>query len=39
MARLIETDCTVTYEGRGSTFRDRGVRLLVIKDDNALLCQ
>lgn len=37
MVRLIETDCTVTYEGRGSTFRDRGVRLLVIKDDKSFL--
>ena len=37
MVRLIETDCTVTYEGRGSTFRDRGVRLLVIKDDGSFL--
>lgn len=35
--RIIETDCTVEYDGRGSTYRGRGVRLLIIKDDGSFL--
>lgn len=37
MVRMIETDCTVEYKGRGHTFRDRGHRLLIIKDDDSFL--
>ena len=35
--RLIEADCEINYDGRGSTVRGRGVRLLVFKDDGSFL--
>lgn len=33
---LIQVDCTVHYVGRGETFLDRGVRLLMIKSDGSV---
>lgn len=35
--RLIEADCEINYDGRGSTVRGRGVRLLIFKDDGSFL--
>jgi RecB family endonuclease NucS len=33
---LIQVDCSVHYVGRGETFLDRGVRLLMIKSDGSV---
>lgn len=35
--RLLKVDCEVDYDGRGSTRRGRGVRLLILKDDGSFL--
>lgn len=35
--RVIEADCEINYDGRGSTTRGRSVRLLMIKDDGSFL--
>lgn len=35
--RIIEADCEIDYNGRGSTRRGRGVRLLILKDDDSFL--
>lgn len=35
--RLMEADCEINYDGRGSTTRGRSVRLLMFKDDGSFL--
>lgn len=35
--RIIKADCEINYDGRGSTTRGRGIRLLIMKDDGCLL--
>lgn len=35
--RIIETDCEVNYDGRGSTSHGRAVRVLIIKNDRSFL--
>ena len=33
---IIQADCTVEYKGRGHTFLERGVRLILVKDDGSV---
>jgi RecB family endonuclease NucS len=35
--RIIKADCEVDYDGRGSTRRGRGARLLILKDDGSFI--
>lgn len=35
--RIIQSDCEVIYDGRGHTELARGVRLIIIKDDNTVI--
>ena len=34
---MIKADCSIDYDGRGSTRRGRGVRLLILKDDGSFI--
>ena len=34
--RIIVADCSVIYEGRGSTFLGRAVRMIMVKDDGSV---
>ena len=34
--QIMQADCTVEYKGRGHTFLERGVRLILIKDDGSV---
>ena len=35
--RIIKADCEIDYDGRGSTRRGRGIRLLILKDDGSFI--
>lgn len=34
--QILQADCTVEYKGRGHTFLERGVRLILVKDDGSV---